>query len=211
MASRIITFASVVATLIFCSSTLFAGDGGSVMCELNVRERYEYYDIIGNNIDELQKQMNKNGTRWHDGIVYTGLTSWKIDYVYDITSKNGRYAVKSASTKVDIVYRMPRMRLAVPDLELTALWNGYQERLQHHEFGHKDLAVKAASEVNEILATMPSYGSADELAQEVTRRAEEKFKRLKQIQVAYDHETRHGETQGAVLPSGNAQRLAATR
>lgn len=210
MASRVVIFASVIATLVLCTSTLFAGDSGSVLCELNVRERYEHYDVIGNNINELQKQMNQNGTRWHDGIVYTGLTTWKIDYVYDITSKGGRYGVKSASTKVDIVYRMPRMRLAVADLELTALWNEYLERLQHHEFGHKDLAVKAASEVNEILATVPSYGSADELAQEVTRRTEEKFKKLKQVQVAYDHETRHGETQGAVLRLDNSQRLAAS-
>lgn len=211
MALRITTFASVVATLIFCSSTLFAGDAGSVMCELNVRERYEYYDINGKSIDDLRKQMNQNGTRWDDGHVYSGLTSWDINYVYDISSDSGGYGVKSASTKVDIIYRMPRMRPASADPEVTALWDEYLERLQRHEFGHKDLAVKTASEVNEIFATVPSFGSTDELAQEITRRTEERFRRLKQAQVEYDHETRHGETQGAILRGGNNQRLAATK
>lgn len=201
MASRMTVFAIVVTLLLFGSSSLFAGEAGSIMCDLSVKERYKFYDIDATSVDELRKQLKQNGTKGDDGKVYSGLTTWDIKYVYDIGNDNGRYWVKSARTKVDILYRLPRMPAAGRDPELASLWKKYTERLQHHEFGHKDLAVKTASEINEIFASLSSFSSADELAEEITRRTEEKFKRLKEIQVEYDHETCHGETQGAMLPA----------
>lgn len=199
--------ACIAALLLMLSAPfLFAAESGfpvsqqGASCELKVRERYLFYDIAGRNTEELQRQMRDNGTKWHDGVVYSAQTTWDIHYSYDVAYVNGRYGVKSADTRVDITYHLPRMVAAGADRELSAVWEKYLGCLERHEFGHKDLAVKTASEINEILASMPTYANEGELAQEITRRAEEKFKRLKEIQVEYDAETRHGETQGAILP-----------
>ena len=169
--------------------------------DLKVRERYQFYDISGKTPSELRNQIKQNGTKWNDGNVYSGLTTWDIKYRYDISHDNGRCFINSATTKVDILYRLPRLLSAGSDPELTVLWSNYLGHLTDHEFGHKDLAVKTASEINEMLASLGSFSSEDELEAEVRRRAGEKFKRLKEVQVEYDHETRHGETQGAILPS----------
>lgn len=194
---------AVALFLLFLSSSVFAADAAPSWCELNVKEKYSYYDVDGTSLPELRRQMQNGGTKWNDGRIYSALTSWDINYSYDVACVNGRYSVKSVTTKVDIVYHLPRMR-ACTDPQLASLWSKYLERLQLHEFGHKDLAIRAASEVNEIFAALPSYGSEEELTLEVMRRTTDKFKELKEIQVEYDHETRHGETQGAVLPDTDA-------
>lgn len=207
MLSRISTCACIALTVTLCSSSLFAGESGSraglkqgVPCELRVKERYQFYDITGSTTDELRLQMKQNGTKWSDGIVYSAQTTWDIHYSYDIFCRDGRYGVGAANTKLDIVYHLPRMVSADADPELRGLWSNYFACLQSHEFGHKDIAVKTASEINEILASMPTFRTEQELAQEISRRTEERFRRLKEMQVEYDHETRHGATQGAILP-----------
>lgn len=196
----------VLLTLLLCAVEPYAGEIPPFSCELKVKERFQYYDIYGSTIEELRSQMKSKGVKGADGKVYTGLTTWDIRYVYDIGSANGRYSISSATTRVDIVYRMPRF--ATSDPQLAEMWQQYLQNLQQHEFGHKALAVNAAAEINEIFASIPAFPDADLLAEEVTRRTEEKFKRLKTIQVDYDHETRHGETQGAILPDAPRTRLA---
>lgn len=211
MVSRYRILSSVVVFIMTLSFSLRAGEAGSlrqsrqqqtmpeVSCELKVREKYRFYDIDGANVAELRKQMKKNGTTWNDGKVYAGLTSWDIRYSYDVLSEDGKSWVNSVKTDVDIVYFLPRMVSATPGSELAVLWDDYLTRLKQHEFGHKDIAVKTGTEINEVFASLATFDSHDELEREVKRRTEEKLLRLKEVQVAYDHETRHGETQGAVL------------
>ncbi len=181
------------------SSTVFASEAPS--CELKVREGYRFYDISGNSLNQLREQINQKGTKWNDGKVYSALTNWDIHYKYSVTSNNGRYSVRSADTTVEICYYLPRLDANSCTPELASRWKDYFAHLQRHEYGHKDLAVQTASQLNEMFATLPSFGSEEELAAEITKRTEEKFRHLKEIQIDYDRDTRHGETQGAMLLS----------
>lgn len=167
---------------------------------LSLKEKHEYYDIRGVSLTELRQQMKENGTRWNDNHTYAALTTWNIRYSFDVDEDNGRYSIVSASTKVDIVYRYPRLAsLAGMSEQLTGQWSRYMGNLTIHEIGHKDIAVKAAADINEALASMGSYGSRRELNKAVDRMVEAKLKNLKEEQIRYDAETHHGETQGAIL------------
>jgi predicted secreted Zn-dependent protease len=221
MALRYDIVATVTAIVITFSSPLQAGNAGypddtpkttaeassvfsglkkpEVSCDLKVKEKYRYYDVDGTDVIQLRKQMKQNGTKWNDGKVYAAVTSWDIRYSYDVSWEEGNCSVKSVRTDVEIVYQLPRRISLSPDPQLTALWDDYLVRLKEHEFGHKDLAVKTAGEINQILAALEGFSSRKELDREVDRRTEEKFRALKKQQVAYDDETHHGETQGAVL------------
>lgn len=221
MKLRYDVLATVAAIIMTCSSSLLAGDVGSlseagqtqsdtaqssprqkkpeVSCELKVREKYRYYDVDGTDVDQLRKQMKQQGTKWNDGKIYAAVTKWDIRYSYDVTYEDGRYAVKSVKTDVDIVYHLPRRIAAAQDPELTELWEEYLVALMEHEFGHKDLAVKAAGEINQVLAALDNFDSRKALDREADRRTEEKFRTMKKHQVDYDEVTHHGETQGAVL------------
>ncbi len=199
--------AGITAIVILCASPLFAGTRSAPSCELTAKERYTYYEINGKDLNGLRREMNLRGTVGTDGRVYSALTSWDINFAYDIAHDSGGYRVKTANTTVDIEYRLPRIGAACADPELNLVWARYLERLQQHEFGHKNLALQAASEINELLASLPAFPTADALAAEITRITDDKFKVLKEKQVEYDDETRHGETQGAILP-GHETHLA---
>lgn len=217
MASRSNIVAGIAVIVMLYSSSLLAADVGiptsmetkkDVSCELKVKERYEFYAIEGKTLDELREYMKAHGTKWNDGKVYSAETTWNIHYSYDICQDGGRYWIKSVKTKLDIMYRMPHMIAAASNPDLAMIWNNYLAQLQRHEFGHKDIAVKTASEINEIFASLATFSSERALKEEISLRTGEKFQRLKELQVEYDHETRHGETQGAILPDSDVRSYA---
>jgi predicted secreted Zn-dependent protease len=142
--------------------------------------------------------MKHQGTKWDDGKTYAALTTWNINFRYDITDDDGRCAVKKVRTDVDIVYHLPR-RITTANPVFTPMWDRYMRHLKKHEYGHKDITVKMAGEINEVLASLPSFSSTQALEREAKRRTDEKLQQLKELQLAYDNETRHGETQGAIL------------
>lgn len=211
---RFSMLATVAAIIMSFSSSLLAGDADAVKeglqrkqlrnrpevsCELKVREKYQYYEVDGGSAAELRRQMKRSGTKWNDGRTYAAVTSWDIRYRYDISFDEGKCSVKWVKTDVDIVYQLPRRIALKADPELSLLWEDYMLRLKEHEYGHKDLAVKAAAEINQALSSLENFGSQEELEQEARRRADEKLRQLKEVQVKYDDDTRHGETQGAIL------------
>ena len=202
MVFRFLILATVATNLVFCSSFALAGAGRirpEVSCELKVNEKYELYDIDGTSADQLRRQMRQQGTKWHDGETYAAETSWDIRYGYDVFYEDGKCSIKSVKTDLDIVYHLPHKVPSASPSGLTAAWDDYLAHLKRHEFGHKDLAVKAAAEINEVLASVGSFSTLDQLEKEVVRKTEEQFRHLKKVQIEYDNETRHGETQGAIL------------
>ncbi|WP_243372193.1 DUF922 domain-containing Zn-dependent protease [Geotalea sp. SG265] len=167
---------------------------------LALKEKHEYYDIKGTSLADLRKQMKENGTRWNDDHTYAALTTWNIRYDYDIKESGGRYSIAAVKTKVDVVYRYPRLASTAGITEqLAGQWSSYMEHVTIHELGHKDLAVKAAADVNDLLSSLGSFGSRRELNSMVDRLVEARLKTLKEDQIRYDAETHHGETQGAIL------------
>lgn len=168
---------------------------------LVINEKYEYYDINGTSVAELRNMMKQKGTKWNDGKIYAALTTWDLRPRYGIKSDNGKYSIQSVKTDVAIVYHLPSWTAVTTAPEQMAIqWNTYVDHLKKHESGHKDLAVKAAAEINETLASFSSYNSRSELDKEVSRLVKASLKRLRELQDDYDIETRHGETQGVALP-----------
>jgi predicted secreted Zn-dependent protease len=212
----------IIFVLLFSASPLLAGEANSYQhprdakysaddnsfrhkshgasCRLRIDENFEYYDIEGTTIAELKQQMRQGGTKWDDGKVYAALTTWDIRYNYEITEKAGTYSIKSVATDISVVFHLPN-RIAVaaaPEL-LAGQWETYMENLMEHEYGHKDISVKAAAEINQTLASLESFSSKEKLDNEAKRLVAAKFKRLKELHIAYDEETRHGIMQGAIL------------
>lgn len=163
-------------------------------------ENYDFYDIEGSSIAELKQQMKQGGTKWSDGKVYAALTTWDIRYHYETVEKAGKFSLKSIVTDISVVYHLPNWTtVAVAAPELAGQWELYMEHLREHEYGHKDISVKAAEEINQALAELGSFSSKEQLEKEAKRLANAKFTRLKELQIAYDDETDHGIQQGALL------------
>lgn len=213
----------IFAVLFFCAAPVLADEGnvsdiqtaknsdaeipllkykmGGASRKLRIDEKYDFYDIKGTSIAELIQQMKQGGTKWNDGKVYAALTTWDIQYDYKIMEKNGSYWIKSVITDISVVYILPNRVPAAadtPDLQASQ-WGKYMDHLKEHEYGHKDISVKTAAEINEALASLGSFSSKTDLNKRAKLLVEAKFKQLKKLQIAYDEETRHGITQGAIL------------
>ena len=168
--------------------------------QVQVKEKFDYYEIDGSTTDELRAQMKRNGTAWNDGKVYAALTTWDIHYHYDITPTNGGYVLSAINTTVDVVIHLPKLvPSAKTPVQLISTWNSYLQHLKTHEFGHRDIAIGIGKDIYQSLAALGSSTSKSELDREAQDLVKAKFKRLKEDQIAYDQETRHGKEQGAVL------------
>jgi len=168
--------------------------------KVKIRENFDYYEIDGKTSDELRAQMKQHGTAWNDGKVYAALTTWDIRYHYDIDSAGGRYALSAVSTDVDIVFHLPKLITSAKTPEqLVSSWDSYFRNLKTHEFGHRDIAVAICREICQALNSLGSSSSKSELDHEAQDLIKAKFQKLRETQIQYDLETRHGKNQGAVL------------
>jgi predicted secreted Zn-dependent protease len=74
------------------------------------------------------------------------------------------------------------------------------EKLITHEEGHASLAEVGAQSVYETIVALPASPTCEALGEAANAAAQEKMDELKKRQQAYDDETGHGKTQGAVFP-----------
>lgn len=164
-----------------------------------VTEKYEYYEIKGNCETDLQSQLRRNCITWDDGKKYDSLTTWRVKWDYD--RDRATCAPDSFRLTVDIVYRYPKWSPpgdAPP--QLVEKWDRYMKSLITHEKGHRDMVVKAATEVSRAVAGLPPAPTCAELKQKVCALCCELMDKLKAEEKKYDEATFHGAVQGAVFP-----------
>jgi predicted secreted Zn-dependent protease len=212
----------IIFVLLFCASPLLAADVNisnnlqitknyadddsfrqkrhEVPRTLRINENYDFYDIEGTIFAELKQQMRQKGTKWNDGKIYAALTTWDIRYKYEITEESGNCRIRSVVTDISAVYHLPNWTaVAAAAPELAGKWETYMKHLMEHEYGHKDISVKVAAEINQALAGLGSFSSKEELEKEAKRLVKAKLTRLRELQIAYDEETDHGLKQGVLL------------
>jgi predicted secreted Zn-dependent protease len=105
------------------------------------------------------------------------------------------------SIQLDIEYTMPEWQVAqTASPELEAAWQTYLDALWCHEYGHTDIALTGANDAFDTLTMiLEQEGCADgaDLAQMAF---DEILDVAREQGDAYDEETIHGETMGAVFP-----------
>lgn len=166
-----------------------------------VIEKYEYYEVNGCSEDELQHDIKNKCFTWSDGKKYDSLTLW--DVTWDHGFKRAPNVCSTASFRVtlEIIFRYPRW--TKPDdapRPLMEKWDHYLKNLAIHENGHRDMAVKAATELTLAVAQLPPAATCDDLNREVRALSNNRMKKLTEEQNEYDKTTDHGVTQGALFP-----------
>lgn len=162
---------------------------------------YNYYSVSGETAQQLRKQMSQFGPQDSQGRRFDGWTKWNIRWTYRWYDSGDRCKITSSQVKVDIRFTMPRWQPAAnASLSLVQHWQRYLAALQLHENGHKDNGLKAAQEIDQILAQLPTAASCSALEVKANQSAQQIVKRYNQADIAYDQQTSHGRTQGAVFP-----------
>jgi predicted secreted Zn-dependent protease len=70
------------------------------------------------------------------------------------------------------------------------------KNLRYHEDGHKENGLKAANAMARRFRALPPRANCAELEADIGKTADRLLKEYKDIDVAYDHATNHGESQG---------------
>jgi predicted secreted Zn-dependent protease len=166
-----------------------------------VSEKIEYYEIRGNSEDQLRSEMCRCGCRWKDGKTYDSETSWHVKWDYDYDRGPQACSVNSFRATVDISSRYPKwVRIGDVPQPLEAKWDNYIKSLVAHENGHRDMVVKAATEISRAVSEMPPSPTCAELDRLVQSYCHERLNILDAESKVYDETTSHGILQGAFFP-----------
>lgn len=148
-----------------------------------------WFDLDGG--DRLDLISSCASTCPHDGNdnAVASLTTWAVDWTW-LGHRTEPCVVVSPDVHVDVTVALPRWSPpAGTDPALIAEWGTYTTALARHEQGHVDLVYDVARDSADGLAGVPCIDAHAASAGLLTD--------LRQVQAAYDVETRHGRTQGA--------------
>ena len=179
---RYLAAAAILAALLFPTN--------AVRAEAEKIIIFDYYDIEGQTVDELRDQMNTHGVVWTNGNTYDAFTAWHVKWNF-----------RSVDTTLNVELRLPRWKNYVDGpADLRKKWNVYMRLLRKHENGHKDIAIKAATEIEKSIAELEPAATCEELADTANELGRRILSKHADKEKEYDAQTNFGETQGAVFP-----------
>lgn len=172
--------------------------GSAMPAPVQVTSATSYYDVEGADLQTLLASLRQRGPSDGHG-TWAASTSWVFRWSYQPTL-DPACRVRAARVNLDLAYTYPQW--SPPENvapSVATAWQGYLARVELHEHGHRDIAAAAAAELARTLEALPGQASCDALGTTARATAAELLARHAQTQRAYDHDTDHGATQGAIL------------
>jgi predicted secreted Zn-dependent protease len=155
--------------------------------------RYETYPIVGSTFEQVRQALALLAPV-HDGTRFGAYTRWNVVWCIDP-------ATRRTDVRVEAVVTLPRLELARgATRNFTAEWVRYLDALRRHEQGHVAIAETAGSAVASALEALRQShrGWDDHAARGVV---EDVMRHHRALERHYDERTRHGATEGVVLPA----------
>jgi len=177
--------------LFFCSNAVFS--------DPVVNEEFSYYLIYPDNPSEIASELSKHSPIKENGKTFKGHTEWNVNWNYWWQTENGKCKINKVKTEVAIKYTMPKLASPGKNKDIEKKFNTYYSALLLHEKGHKESAVLAADEIENILLNLPEKFVCDELGILANKKAKNIIRKFNKKDIVYDYKTDHGRTQGAVI------------
>ena len=179
-----------------CAAVLLLACGAA--CAKDQAPVYTPYPINGSTAAELDAQMQALGPRQHDGARYPGGAQWQISWEYSSAPHGARCRLGQLRVKLTSNITLPHwQQRSQADDELGAAWDAFLVQLELHEQGHVQHGREAAEDIRRALTGLS--GSCSTLDQQAAERGKQIIAAYSQRDIEYDAQTRHGQTQGAVL------------
>ncbi len=160
-----------------------------------------WYDVDADTEAQLRATLDTVGPTDASGERHDAYTSWYVTWRFPFSRTDEGCSTGPVTTDVRVLMTLPRWRGPADAAHpLVKKWRGYLDALMQHESGHRDTGFRAATEITDTLAGLPPQPSCDEAEVRANAAARAVLERFREHDVAYDDETRHGATQGAVFP-----------
>ncbi|GAB4500496.1 MAG: hypothetical protein Fur0035_00360 [Anaerolineales bacterium] len=185
------------------AATRFSQPSATTNPTVHSTSAVRYYDIQGSSASKLRQQMSALGPPDpKSGQIFDARTDWEIAWrFYYQRSLTGGCSIARAEVDVNLTFTFPRW-LAPADAApgLIKKWESYQQALKAHEQQHADLAIAGGEEIYNAILAVPPAATCPDLENAANAAARQRFDQIQARQEAYDSETNHGATQGAVFP-----------
>jgi predicted secreted Zn-dependent protease len=166
-----------------------------------VRARTEtiYYEVKGRSRSDIAAALRNGGPNIR-GRQFFGMTEWEVSAGYRPVERANGCSIDALTVEVKITTHLPQwQKTSTASEELSGAWEQFLEALAHHEDGHRALAEEAAEAIRQrLLATTESTCAQLDLTAQ--REMTTVMGEYEARNLAYDAETGHGRTQGAVWP-----------
>lgn len=191
----------VVAGIVLFLMKLNATAQGSVQWTTN------FYTVKGMTIPELRQSVRENRP-WKQSFSHDAMTDWRVNWRFTVTPTPAGCRVSTFGTQTTIAIMMPRWMAPTNAPEATRqIWQRYIEALGQHEAGHGAMALAAAAELNKRVRAIGEGADCESLKMLTEALGRQVIEEFRAKDKAYDEKTRHGATQGAVLPGGRMRRI----
>jgi predicted secreted Zn-dependent protease len=165
----------------------------------SVRARAEtvYYEVSGTSEADLAAALRTRGPKVR-GRQFFGMTEWEVSAGYRPVTGAGACSIDALTVEVAVTTHLPRWaRTPSAPRSLSRAWERFLRALTEHEHGHRALAEEAADAIRHRLATVTA-STCERIDGEAQREMAAVMREYEARNRAYDAETGHGRTQGAV-------------
>ena len=190
---------AIAVVLLTASATKLQAQGA-------VRWATNFYSVQGMTIPELRRSIRENRP-WKERFNHDAMTDWRVNWQFTVTPTPSGCRVSTFGTQSTIVITMPRWNAPTNAPEATRqIWQKYLSALFQHEAGHGAMALAAASELAKKVQAIGEGSDCDGLKARLDTECRAVIDAYRAKDKIYDETTRHGATQGAVLPGGRMRR-----
>lgn len=176
-----------------------------VACDLSAQHvscKTNYYAVKGGDLREI-RQSFRNARPWRDTGGHDGFTVWTINWQFNTTYNGSVCRLTTFTTTTAVNITLPRWIMPTNASEsLKAEWSRYIQALGQHEYGHAQMALAAAGEMQKSTKQVAEDTSCENLKQRLGSLCEGIVQKYKHMDEAYDQRTEHGINQGAWLGRG---------
>ena len=160
------------------------------------------YLVSGQSASEVRTSLDRNRPQApNDGGNFDALTRWGLKWALRYDDNGSSCSLASASVLVEIVVELPALSpssLLPP--EQAEKWQAYLIALAAHESGHVQSVLGGANALRVVMLEAPSMPTCTELGAYLNEFGESQLRALHSRDLAYDQETLHGRSQGAIFP-----------
>ena len=170
------------------------------LAEPEVQEEYQYYSIRGKSAEELNRIMRDQGLGTEKWEKFSAYCRWNVQWHYKYNRGAGSCSIRAVTTKVRILYYMPKwMNPMGVDLVTRLGWDAFIKALETHEKGHGAHGIEAAREIEATLLGLPPQKTCGELSFLCEEAAKDIVSKHRRADAKYDEDTLHGYKQGVVF------------
>ncbi len=173
----------------------------SVSASPTVSVKTVYYFASGNTVEEIRADMDKNSPVYADGILYDAHTSWSVRWSFRWRGTKTICKISEVKVQVTIEQILPKLMNSTGLTEsVRKKWKKYKTALLQHEQEHKDMAIKAAAEIESQINRLPAATDCGQLERDANRLGRSILKKYQIMEKELDTVSDHGMKQGAVFP-----------